>query len=157
MLDAGQSAHSIASTTGLNVSIISRLCFKEHSELQKATGGRPLKLSSTNVWHAICLISSGKAENAVHVTKALTNIVNQPLSTSTVHRELRKTGMKAVVKSKQPLLSVKHCKARLDFAYPHKDWNLEDWKKIVWSDETKINCLGSDGHKCVEKGRGRAK
>ena len=117
MLDTGQSAHSLASTTGLDVSTISRLHSKEHFELQKATGGCPLKLSSVNVWHAICLISSGKAENAIQVTKALTNIVNQPLSASTVHRQLRKTGMTAVVKSKQPLLSAKHCKACLDFTY----------------------------------------
>ena len=100
MLDASQSAHSIASTTSINVSTISILCSKEHSDLQKATGGCPPKLSSANICHAICLISSGKAENAVQVIKALTNIVNQPLSTSTVHRQLRKTGMKAVVKSK---------------------------------------------------------
>ena len=118
MLDVGQSAHSIASTTGLNVSTISRIHSKEHSELQKATGGHPLKLSSVNVWHTIRLISSEKAENAVQVTKALTNIVNQPLSTSTVCRQLRKTGMKAVVKFKQPLLSAKHHKACLD---SHKD------------------------------------
>ena len=136
------------------MSTISRLCSKEHSELQKATGGHPLKLSSANVWHAICPISSGKAENAVQVTKALTSIVNQPLSTSTVCRQLRKTGMKAVVKSKQPLLSVKHHKAHLDFAYVYKDWILEDWKKVVWSDETKINHLGSDGCKWVWKKAG---
>jgi len=154
MLDAGQSAHSIASTTGLNVSTISRICSKECSELQKATGGRPSKLSSVNVWHAIHLISSGKAENAVQVTKALTNIVNQPLSTFTVCRQLRKIDMKAVVKSKWPLLSAKHHKAHLDFAYAHKDWTLEDWKKIVWSDETKINRLGSDGCKWVWKKAG---
>ena len=154
MLGASQSAHSIASTTGLNMSTISRLCSKECSELQKATGGCLPKLSSANVWHAICLISSGKAENTVQVTKALINIVNQPLSTSIVHRQLRKTGMKAVIKSKWPLLSAKHHKAHLDFAYVYKDWILEDWKKVVQSDETKINHLGSDGCKWVWKKAG---
>ena len=24
---------------------------------------------------------------------------------------------------------------------------MEDWKKVIWSDETKINHLESDGHK----------
>ena len=79
MLDAGQSAHSITSATGLHVSTISKLCSKERSELQKAAGGHPSKLSSANMHYAICLISSGKTENAVQVTKALTNVVNQPL------------------------------------------------------------------------------
>ena len=149
MLDAGQSAHSIASATGLHVSTISRLHSKEHSELQKAAGGCPSELSSANMHYVICLISSGRTENAVQVTKALTNVVNQPLSATTVHQHLKKTGMKAVVKFKCPLLSVKHCKAHLDYVYAHKDWTVEDWKKVVWSDETKINHLGSDGCKWV--------
>jgi len=151
MLDAGQSAHHIASTTGLHVSTISRLRSKERSELQKSSGGRPSKLSPTNICYAVRLISTGQADNAVQVTKALTNIVNQPLSTTTVCRHLKKTGMKAVVKFKRPLLSAKHRKARLDFAMAYKDWTVEDWKKVIWSDETKINRLGSDGCKWVWK------
>ena len=59
--------------------------------------------------------------------------------------------MKAVVKTKRPLLSAKHRKARLDYAIAHKDWTVEDWKRVVWSDETKINRLGSDGCKWVWK------
>ena len=59
--------------------------------------------------------------------------------------------MKAVVKSKHPLLSAKHRKAHLDFVIAHKNWTIEDRKKVIWSDETKINCLGSDGHKWVWK------
>ena len=31
---------------------------------------------------------------------------------------------------------------------------MEDWKKVVWSDETKINCLGSDGRKWLWKKAG---
>ncbi|KAL4066536.1 hypothetical protein J3A83DRAFT_4257380, partial [Scleroderma citrinum] len=136
MLDAGQSAHSIASSTGIHVSTISRLCFKECSTLQKSAEDHPTKLSSANVHHAIHLISSGKAENSVQVTKALTNVVNEPTSISTVHWHLKKTGMKAVVKSKCPLLSAKHqkacfVKALKYFAYAHKDWTVKDWKKVV--------------------------
>ena len=59
--------------------------------------------------------------------------------------------MKAVVKRKRPLLSVKHHKAHLNYAHAHKDWTVEDWKMVVWFDETKINCLGSDGCKWVWK------
>ena len=39
----------------------------------------------------------------------------------------------------------------MDFAEAHKDWTVEDWKRVIWSDETKINCLGSDGKKWVWK------
>ena len=62
--------------------------------------------------------------------------------------------MKAVVKSKCPLLSAKHCKAHLDFAYADKDWIVDNLKRVIWSDEIKINCLGSDGHKWAWKKAG---
>ena len=62
--------------------------------------------------------------------------------------------MKAVVKKKRPFLSKKHRKERMDFALAHQDWTVEDWKKVVWSDETKINRFGSDGRKWVWKKAG---
>ena len=62
--------------------------------------------------------------------------------------------MKAVVKQKKPSLSQRHRKERMDFAVSHQDWTVEDWKKVVWSDETKINCFGSDGRRWVWKKAG---
>jgi hypothetical protein len=58
---------------------------------------------------------------------------------------VEKVGMKAVVKKKRPLLTKHHRKERMDFVLSHKDWTMGDWKKVFWSDETKISCLGSDG------------
>jgi len=57
--------------------------------------------------------------------------------------------MKAVVKKKKPLLKPRHRRERFDFALAHHHWTVDDWKRVVWSDETKINCLGSDGRKWV--------
>ena len=36
----------------------------------------------------------------------------------------------------------------------HENWTVEDWKRVLWSDETKINRIGSDGrmHTWKEKG-----
>ena len=58
------------------------------------------------------------------------------------------------MKQKKPLLSEKHWQACLDFALAHQYWTMEDWKRVVWSDETKINHLGSDGRKWVWKKSG---
>jgi hypothetical protein len=60
---------------------------------------------------------------------------------------LKKARMKAVVKAKKPLFTKRHRKERMDFALAHQDWTVEDWKRVGWSDETKINKLGSDGRK----------
>ena len=45
----------------------------------------------------------------------------------------------------------RHVRQRLDFATKYQHWTVEDWKHVIWSDETKINHLGSDGHEWVWK------
>jgi len=81
-------------------------------------------------------------------------MTGESISVRTVHRALKKAGMIAVVKRKRPLLTKRHRKARTDFSLAHKDWTVEDWKRVVWSDETKINHLGSYGRKWVWKKAG---
>jgi len=65
--------------------------------------------------------------------------------TDTVRRALKEAGLKAATKKKKPQLLPRHIYQRLDFARKYQHWIIEDWKRVVWSDETKINRLGSDG------------
>ncbi|KAG0921928.1 hypothetical protein G6F31_020115 [Rhizopus arrhizus] len=52
---------------------------------------------------------------------------------------------KAKIKAKKPLLSKQHKERRLAWAMAHKDWTTDDWRRMVFSDETKVNVFGSDG------------
>ena len=61
----------------------------------------------------------------------------------TVVRALNHCGLRAGEKKKKPGLSRRNIKARLEWAKQHKNWTVEDWKRVIWSDETKINCLES--------------
>jgi len=42
----------------------------------------------------------------------------------------------------------------MDYAEAHQHWTVDDWKRVVWTDETKVNCLGSDGKRWVWKREG---
>jgi hypothetical protein len=33
----------------------------------------------------------------------------------------------------------------MDFVHMYEHWTIEDWKRVLWTDETKINRIGSDG------------
>jgi len=149
LLDSGHTGYQISSQTGLSTATISRIHSKHCSTLSKSSGGRPSKLSENNLCYATHLISIGQAKNAVQVAKSLQKLTNQSISAQTVGNRMKGMEMKAVVKKKRPLLSQRHRRERLDFAIAHKDWTVEDWKKVVWSDETNINCLWSDGRKWV--------
>src|SRR3954454_11823083 len=151
LLDSGQSAHHISSLTGLNHSTISRLQRKHCPYLKKAPAGRPPKLSEADTCYAQHLITSRKAENASQITQILKEMTNQSLTSQTTRNYIKKAGMKSAVKATKPLLTKRHRKEALDFALAHQDWTVEDWKTVVWSDETKINRLGSDGRIWVWK------
>ena len=84
----------------------------------------------------------------------LKNITGINISSDTVRWALKQASMKAITKKKKPRLLPRHQKKRKDFALRYKDWTVEDWKRVIWSDETKINRLGSDGCEWVWKKTG---
>lgn len=53
--------------------------------------------------------------------------------------------LQAVTKDAKPLFTKEISKERLTFAKSHKHWTVEDWKRVLWSDESRMNRLGSNG------------
>ena len=66
-------------------------------------------------------------------------------SSTTVRRALKHCGLGSIEKPKKPLISKINCKKCLEFALAHHYWTKHDWARVVWSDESKINRLYSDG------------
>ena len=71
-----------------------------------------------------------------------------------MRRVLKNHSFKAVTKKKKPLLAARNKKKQLAFALKYQEWTVEDWKRVIWSDETKINRIGSDGREWVWKQAG---
>lgn len=42
-------------------------------------------------------------------------------------------------------------KKRFQFARDHKDWTLEQWKQVMWSDESRFTLFQSDGCKNINR------
>ena len=151
LLDRGLSARKIATELGVGRTTVDRVRAKSRPDIQKSLGGRPTKLNSTDKRRLVRMITSGKVDSATQVTQELRDISNVDVSTETVRRALKESGLKAVTKKKKPCLLPRHIRQRLDFARKYQHWTVEDWKRVVWSDETKINRLGSDGREWVWK------
>lgn len=153
--ESGLSARKISSQTGLGKSTVARVIKEVHPNRENIKLGPPSKLSPTDKRRIISSITSGKVENAVQATQLINSTLSTPVSSQTICNVLKSASLKAVVKKKKPLLSVKHRKYRLDFALKHQHWTVEDWTRVIWSDETKINRIGSDGRKYVWKVAGQ--
>ena len=64
------------------------------------------------------------------------------ISPTTIWRILRAAGMRKTKPTRKPGLTKAMKKARLKFCKDHEHWTLEDWKNVIWSDETSV-MLGS--------------
>ncbi|KAG8907814.1 hypothetical protein FRB99_001987, partial [Tulasnella sp. 403] len=145
LLDLHHTTHAICSELSVSARFVSKVRKAYCPMLAKAMGGRPWKLTEADVCRSMCLITSGEADTAVQVAKILQDTTNMVVSAQTICWSLKVVGLKARAKTKKPELLLRHRKAWLDFTCEHQHWTLEDWKAIVWSDETKINMRGSDG------------
>ena len=56
----------------------------------------------------------------------------------TLRRRLRDFGLYGRLAHKKPLISLRNRVRRLNFAKDHSDWTVGDWKKVLFTDETKV-------------------
>jgi hypothetical protein len=60
----------------------------------------------------------------------------------TIHNVLKAACLKAMVRKERPCLSIKLRQRKLNFAHKYKNWTVEDWTRVIWSDKTKSTRLG---------------
>lgn len=145
----GLSHRRIASLVGVSMGLVSKIRRKLDNPPTKNRGGRPKILSEADERKILRDLRSQKFNNAVELKRFINSSLNITISAETIRRTLRNAGLRGRAKVKKPLLSAKHMKQRLDFAKNYSQWTAEDWEKVIWSDETKINRLGSDGREWV--------
>ena len=80
--------------------------------------------------------------------------VSKKVSVSTVRRSLNNSGLYGRVARRKPLLNDKHRRKRLDFAKRYRSWTSEDWKKVIFSDESRFQLFYSNGRTYVRRRKG---
>ena len=62
----------------------------------------------------------------------------QNISYTSALRILHKHGLNNVKPTTKPGLTVAMRKARYEWCLAHAHWTLEDWKNVIWTDETSV-------------------
>lgn len=65
-------------------------------------------------------------------------------------------GLKAYKARKKPIINEKKRRARLMFEKDHKDWTVEDWSKVIFSDESNFQLCPTPGRLMVRQRPGEA-
>lgn len=145
LLGTGLSIRKVAQQVGVSHGYVGKIAQTKVPSRIKSKGGRPQLLNPITQRYCVQKVTRGGVDNAVQVQKLLLVEKNIAVSPQTVRRALRGAGLGAIEKKKRCKLSKKHVRLRLNWAKQHQDWTVEDWRRVVWSDETKINRFNSDG------------
>ena len=60
------------------------------------------------------------------------------ISRSTIKRRIHEKGINGYVAAKKPFVNEQNRKKRLEWALAHKDWSLEQWNNVLFSDESQF-------------------
>lgn len=100
--------------------------------------GRPSALSDDQVKEILEFITASKhGRQMSYKTVVLT--FELTVTARCLGRALGKRGYTRCVALRKPPLSEKNRRLRLQFAEEHRQWEFEDWSKILWTDESWVN------------------
>ena len=114
--------------------------------------GRPRKMTEWDMRQATRALESEFASDAADLQRKLFPRVGY----STVKRYLVKAGYHGFIRRKKPYLKPIHIKKRKQWERMHRHWPLQQWQKVIFSDESKYCLFGSDGRVYCQRKIGRA-
>ena len=145
MKKSGLSDPIIATKFGIHRTTVARI-FKQYSKTEdyysiKPKQGRPRKLTSAEVRYGVRMLAATNAHDVSDLQRCYLPHVHP----ETIRQRLKLCGLKAYVRRKKPLLTAVHKKKRLAWAQAHAHWTVDDWRAVIFSDESKFTLIGSDG------------
>lgn len=92
--------------------------------------------------------------NAVELQQRLQQARRTSVSASTVRRRLREQNIRPYRAATAPKLTAAHRRDRLQFARDHLNWTLQQWRTVLFSDETRVSLFCNDRRRRVYRRSG---
>ncbi|RYG91636.1 hypothetical protein EON65_59370 [archaeon] len=93
------------------------------------------------------MAQSGEVSSSTDLVQTAASHDIAQISASTARSMLHQEGLKAMHMVERPLLTRAHKRSRLEFAKAHRDWTMDDWKQVIFSDEAVITARPLHTHK----------
>ena len=152
-LGNGMPFSDISNRLGVSKGAISKYKKRWFPDGKMNKAGRPKIVSETAKSLLRRKVQIGELKTARSVRKELTTM-GLEMTAQSAGNLMRSMGFNAAIKKKKPFLKKKNIEARYKWAKRHQYWTIEDWKRVIFSDETKVNVWGSDGCKYYWSRRG---
>jgi transposase/uncharacterized protein (DUF2267 family) len=141
----GKPLREVAVAFGVSPGSVAKIRKTIQENIPPPSMGRPKKITDQTCKSIARQLNSGvllTMRDAIHEIK---NLDKCQVHRTTVQRNLKDLGIKAWVKQKKPKLEPHQKHARYAFARRHENWTIEQWKNVMFSDESSISRIGSFG------------
>lgn len=119
------------------------------SVLNKPRPGRPTKFNEREQRSIHRIVERDPTASAAMIAQEVATTSNTTFCLQTVRNVIHKFNYYGRVQRRKPFISEVNRKKRLQFAKTYINEDLEFWKNVIFSDESKFNIFGSDGRKYV--------
>jgi len=144
-LNQGKSAREVASNLKVSVGFALKVRKANKENMPPPKMGRPSKISKDTRKILARQFNNGAIQSLQDGQRVVQAAEGELVHVRTVQRHLEKEGLKAYVQQRKPGLTLNHRKDRLEFAKAHLHWTVEQWKTVMFSDETTVSRVGSFG------------
>lgn len=144
--EAGNSQREIARFIGVSqrgVATTLKRYAETHSYADRKRSGRPRKTSKIDDRRIQMLSKRSRFRTVPDIRAEINETLSKPISAATVNRRLHEIGLYGRVAAKKPLLRAVNIRKRLNWAKKHLDWTIDQWKQVLWTDESKFEIFGS--------------
>jgi hypothetical protein len=125
----------IAKDLGLSWHQVQHACAR-HSESPSVRTGHPPVLSSQQIDHLVAFVrSSYEARRMSYLDLSLDPFREWNVGQRCIQRALNSRGYSRRRARSKPVLSDLNKTKRIEFAQTHINWSLDDWSRVLWTDE----------------------
>ncbi len=143
----GHSVREVADSVGISIATAIRIRSDHKENIPPPKRGRPSKIAPETKRVLARQFNIGRLRTLHDGQRFIQATDGVQVHVQTVRRNLRVEGIRAFVQRKRPDLKPNHVQDRLAFAQAHITWTVDDWKRVMFSDESIISRVGSFGRK----------
>ena len=122
-------------------------------DMPVSKGGRPRQWSETDVKNIKLQVQRGEEETAAALARNFRFHGGHTLSVDTMERILHKYKYMAYLKGRKPMLSKLNQQKRLQFAKSVAHWTKEQWRRVIFLDESPFPLYPTSGREWFWKHR----
>lgn len=149
----GKSQRQIAKIVRTSRSTIQNIIntYKKSNDIKRLSGSGSKRKTSKRDDKIIVKISKNDPfMSSKQISVAAKSDYNIDISRQTVDRRLDEAGLKSYIAKKKPFISDNNTAKRLQWCIDHQNWTVDQWKRVLWCDETSFT-LSYHGRQYVRR------